>query len=204
MMITSLASEPGFAFVFQLFQILSSMTLGKLCPLSVPQFLYLSKEGNKNKYFIGLLYQPGLTGAYAWSRVRTVHHHGSWQRRLCPRCGTWDPRSDQQLGGEADGKSRRSRVWQDGPKMHLTRASSSWKWRTSGSRRLRAWGQQRAHQVSQQLVAARAHCHSTWHPAPSWRAWEMAAPSFPLHIPSTFLLWPTLNRVIPRREFWET
>lgn len=66
MMITSLASEPAFAFVSHLFQILSSMTtLGKLCSLSVPQFLYLSKEGNKNKYSIGLLYQPGLMRAYA-------------------------------------------------------------------------------------------------------------------------------------------
>lgn len=198
MMITSLASEPAFAFVSHLFQILSSMTtLGKLCSLSVPQFLYLSKEGNKNKYFIGLLYQPGLTRAYAWSRVRTVHHHGSGQRRLCPQCGTWDlPRSDQQLGGKADGKSRRSRMCWDEPKMHLTSPSSGWKWRSSGSWRLRACEQLHAHQGSQQLGAARTCCHGTWHPAPTCRAWELATASFPRHILSTFLLWPTLHRIM--------
>lgn len=78
------------------------------------------KEGNKNKHLVGQLYQPGLTQAYEWPTIRTVHNHGKWQRRLCPWCWTWDfPRSDQQLGEKAEGKSRSKVCW-NGPEMHLT------------------------------------------------------------------------------------
>lgn len=83
-----------------------------------------------------------------------------------------------------------------GPKMHMLRARRSWKLNSSGS-----WRSCRPEAAScPQGGTACASRRSAWHPAPNFRAWKMAAASFPPHIPSSFLLWLTFNRIIWGRE----